>query len=106
MKAGTATKLVLNTVSTALMVRLGKVHGNLMVDLRATNAKLRDRAARIVSDLTGLPRPDALRALDDAGGSPKVAAVMCLRGLPRSDAQQHLARHGGRLRAALEHDPT
>lgn len=102
LKAGTATKLVLNMVSTALMVRLGKVHGNLMVDLRATNAKLRDRAARIVSTLTGLQRSDALSALDGAGGSAKVAAVMCLRGLPKAEAEARLARFGGRLRDALE----
>lgn len=102
LKAGTATKLVLNTISTALMVRLGKVHGNLMVDLRATNDKLRDRGARIVSALTGLGRDDALSALDGAGGSVKIAAVMCLRGLPRGDAEEVLARCGGRLRAALE----
>ncbi|MFM9956918.1 MAG: N-acetylmuramic acid 6-phosphate etherase [Phycisphaerales bacterium] len=101
LKAGTATKLVLNTISTALMVRLGKVHGNLMVDLRASNAKLRDRAARIVDALTGLDRDDSLRALADAGGNPKVAAVMCLRGLPRDHAEELLRHHGGRLRAAL-----
>ena len=58
LKAGTATKLVLNTISTLAMVRLGKVYENLMVDLRATNAKLRDRAARIVATLTGLDRED------------------------------------------------
>ncbi len=101
LKAGTATKLVLNTITTTLMVRLGKVHGNLMVDLRATNDKLRDRAARILSALTGLERADALAALDQAGGSVKVAAVMCLRGVPRSDAEELLRTHHGRLRAAL-----
>jgi N-acetylmuramic acid 6-phosphate etherase len=101
LKAGTATKLVLNTITTALMVRLGKVHGNLMVDLRATNDKLRDRGARIVSALTGLDRADALNALDGAGGSVKVAAVMCLRGLPKGDAEALLERCGGRLRLAL-----
>ena len=57
MKAGTATKLALNTLTTAAMIRIGKVYGNLMVDLRATNAKLRDRSERIVMEMTGLARP-------------------------------------------------
>ena len=73
MKAGTATKLALNAISTALMVRLGKVYGNLMVDVRATNAKLRDRAARIVATLTGLDRAASFALLDRAGGAVKTA---------------------------------
>jgi N-acetylmuramic acid 6-phosphate etherase len=99
MKAGTATKLALNTITTTLFVRLGKVHDNLMVDVRATNAKLRDRAARIVAELTGLSREECFALLEEAGGSAKAAAVMHRRGLPRHRAEQLLALH---LRAALE----
>jgi N-acetylmuramic acid 6-phosphate etherase len=101
MKAGTATKLVLNTISTTLMVRSGRVYENLMIDLRATNAKLRDRAARVVSALTGLARPEALAAVDAAGGSAKTAVVMARRGLDRAGAEALLLRHGGRLGPAL-----
>lgn len=97
LKAGTATKLVLNTISTSLMVRSGRVHGNLMVDLRATNAKLRDRAARIVSTLTGLPRDGALSLLDRAGGEVKTAVVMHHRGAGAAEARRLLAGHGHRL---------
>ena len=102
MKAGTATKLVLNTISTTLMVRLGKCYENLMVDLRATNAKLRDRAARIVAELTGMPRESAFALLDSAGGSVKTAIVMRRLGVSRDAADAALAASGGRLRAALE----
>jgi N-acetylmuramic acid 6-phosphate etherase len=78
MKAGTATKLVLNTLTTAAMIRLGKVYGNLMVDLRATSAKLRDRAERIVMAATGVGRAQARRLLVRAGGSAKAAILMKL----------------------------
>jgi N-acetylmuramic acid 6-phosphate etherase len=101
LKAGTATKLALNTISTALMVRAGKVYGNLMVDVRATNAKLRDRAARIVALLTGLDRPASFTALDHAGGSAKTAVVMQRLGLDRSAAESRLATVDGRLDRAL-----
>ncbi len=101
MKAGTATKMVLNTISTTLMVRLGKCYENLMVDLRATNDKLRDRAARIVAELTGLDREGALALLDQAGGVVKTAVVMRRLGLARADAEARLQGTGGVLRAAL-----
>lgn len=101
MKAGTATKLALNTISTTLMVRTGRVYENLMVDLRATNAKLRDRAARIISSLTGLPREDALSLLDRAGNSVKLAVVMHRLRLDRPQAEAHLVRAGGRLDSAI-----
>ncbi|QOJ01755.1 MAG: N-acetylmuramic acid 6-phosphate etherase [Phycisphaeraceae bacterium] len=101
MKAGTATKMVLNMISTTLMVRGGRVYENLMVDVRATNAKLRDRAARIVSALTGLTRADGFGLLDRAGGSVKAAVVMHRLGLSREGAQAALDRAGGRLDAAL-----
>jgi N-acetylmuramic acid 6-phosphate etherase len=102
MKAGTATKLALNTISTALMVRAGKVHGNLMVDVRATNAKLRDRAARIISTLTGCDRPAAFALLDQAGGAAKTAVVMQRLGLDRAGAEARLAALGGRLDRVLD----
>lgn len=102
MKAGTATKMILNTISTTLMVRLGKCYENLMVDLRATNDKLRDRAARIVSELTGLDRDGAIALLDRAGGSVKSAVVMHRCALDRAGAEAALSRSGGVLRAALE----
>lgn len=100
MKAGTATKLVLNTISTAAMVRLGKTYGNLMVDVRATNDKLRDRAARMVGELTGVGRGEAFELLGRAGGSVKVAAVMHWCGLDRSGAEARLGEAGGVLRLA------
>lgn len=79
LKAGTAQKITLNALSTAVMVRLGKVHDNLMVDVVATNEKLRGRAARLVHDLTGADDAQVLAALADSGGSVKVAAVMLVR---------------------------
>ncbi|MCA9285095.1 MAG: N-acetylmuramic acid 6-phosphate etherase [Phycisphaerales bacterium] len=102
LKAGSATKLALNIVTTALFVRLGKVHGNLMVDLRATNDKLRDRALRTLCQLVpGLSREDAVAALDAAGGAVKTAAVMRKVVVSREEAERLLAACGGRLREAL-----
>ncbi len=101
LKAGTATKLALNTISTALMVRAGKVYGNLMVDVRATNAKLRDRAARIVAAVTGISREDAFPVLERAGGSAKTAIVMQRLGLDRAPAEERLRGADGRLERVL-----
>lgn len=101
MKAGTATKMALNIISTTLMVRSGRVHENLMVDLRATNDKLRDRGARIVSTLTGLSREDALGLLGRAGGEVKVAIVMHRRGCSREEAALAIERAGGNLEKVL-----
>jgi len=97
MKAGTATKLALNTISTTLMVREGRVYANLMVDLRATNDKLRDRAARIVTRLTGLERQDAFGLLDRAGGGVKCAVVMHRLGVQQDEAERLLSEARGRL---------
>jgi N-acetylmuramic acid 6-phosphate etherase len=97
LKAGTATKLALNTISTALMVRAGKVYGNLMIDVRATNAKLRDRAARIIATLTGLDRTASFTLLDQAGGSAKIAVVMQRLQLDRQQAEARLNDTRGRL---------
>ncbi len=104
MKAGTATKLALNTISTTLMVRMGKCYENLMVDLRATNAKLRDRAARIISTLTGLSREDAFVLLDRAEGRVKPAILMHRTGCSLPEALARLDRHAGSLRGALAAD--
>jgi len=102
MKAGTATKLVLNTLTTAAMIRLGKVYDNLMVDLRATNAKLRDRAERIVMDVTGLSRGRARALLKRARGWAKVAILMHFRQVDFAAARALLAACGQSLRTAME----
>jgi N-acetylmuramic acid 6-phosphate etherase len=100
LKAGTATKLVLNMLSTGVMVRTGYVYGNLMVNVQTTNAKLIDRAGRIVSAITGLDRDEADRLLEEAG-SVKQAAVMQRLGLDRSAAEERLQAAKGNLRKAL-----
>jgi len=105
MKAGTATKLVLNTLTTGAMIRLGKVYGNLMVDLRAWNEKLVDRSQRIVMETTGLDRQAAQRVIDAAEGSVKTAIVMARRGVPRKEAERLLAEHAGRLRPIVGDPP-
>ena len=101
MKAGTATKLVLNMITTSTMVRLGKVWGNLMVDLKASNQKLRDRALRILCSQGRIDRSEAAEMLDRAGGQVKPALVMARRGLTFEEAQNELKRHNGRLRQIL-----
>ena len=97
MKAGTATKLVLNTITTGAMIRLGKVYGNLMVDLRVTNQKLQGRSERILMEMLDLGREEARALLARAGGSVKTAMVMHWTGSDRRRAQQMLKRVGGRL---------
>jgi N-acetylmuramic acid 6-phosphate etherase len=104
MKAGTATKLVLNMLSTGTMVRLGYVYGNLMVNVQPTNTKLRDRAARIVATLTGLSHQNATALLDQAG-SVKTAVVMHKLSVNREVANERLRAAHGRLRAVLESPP-
>lgn len=100
MKAGTATKLVLNMLSTGTLVRLGYVYGNLMVNVQPTNGKLRDRAARIIGELTGLDMAASLALLDEAGAV-KTAVVMHQQNLDRNEAEARLAEVKGSLRAAL-----
>lgn len=101
MKAGTATKVVLNMLSTGVMVRLGMCYGNLMVDVHVSNVKLRKRAARILESVAGVPDEEADALLRDAGGSVKVAIAMRLRGLGPDEAREALRLAGGSLRAAL-----
>jgi N-acetylmuramic acid 6-phosphate etherase len=101
LKAGTATKLVLNTITTGAMVRLGKCFGNLMVDLRATNTKLRARTNRIVRTITGLDESAASQLLDRCGGELKTALVAQQAGVTPEQARTELERHGGRIGEAL-----
>jgi N-acetylmuramic acid 6-phosphate etherase len=101
MKAGTAQKLVLNTLSTAVMIRLGKTFGNLMVDVQPLNEKLRQRTVQIVVTATGLDREEARALLARAGGQPKTAIVMALANVDAQEAQRRLAHSGGHVRAAL-----
>ncbi len=102
MKSGTAQKMVLNTISTGVMIRLGRVFSNLMIDMPATNEKLRDRAVRMVEMAAGVPRPAAVQAIRDAEGSVKLAAVMAKKNLAAGEARQLLERHHGNLREVLE----
>ena len=97
MKAGTATKLVLNTISTAAMVQTGKVYGNLMVDLQVTCQKLQDRGERILVDTLGVAQDEAVRLLDAAGGHVKTAIVMARLALDADQARQRLDGVGGSI---------
>lgn len=101
MKAGTSQKLLLNALSTAVMVRLGKVYDNLMVDVVATNNKLRRRATRLVMELTGLEEEAARAVLAQADGRVKVAVVMARKGLSAEQARRMLDERLGSLRASL-----
>ncbi len=105
LKAGTATKLVLNTITTGAMIRLGKVYGNLMVDLKATSAKLRDRGERIVMECGGVDRARAQAAIAEAGGSVKLAIVMVRLGVGPEAATQALEAAGGFIRRAVGDPP-
>lgn len=97
MKAGTATKMVLNTITTAAMVKLGKVYGNLMVDLQVTCQKLRDRGERILMETLGIDRPAAAELLERARGHVKTGIVMGKLGVDREEARRLLDQAGGRI---------
>ncbi|MFN2154533.1 MAG: N-acetylmuramic acid 6-phosphate etherase [Anaerolineae bacterium] len=101
MKAGTAQKMVLNMLSTATMIRLGKVYGNLMVDVRPTNDKLRRRAARILQQAAGVDADTARAALEETGYEVKPALVMLLSGVDAGEAQRRLDKAGGFVRRAI-----
>jgi N-acetylmuramic acid 6-phosphate etherase len=101
LKAGTATKIVLNAISTAAFVLLGKTYGGLMIDVRPTNAKLWARAVRIVTSLTGLPDDAALKLIQKAGGRAKVALVMHHSGVSAARARDLLVEHKGSLRSIV-----
>ena len=102
LKAGTATKMVLNMISTGTMIRIGKTYGNWMVDLRATNVKLKDRSIRIVSGITGLDRQRAESLLARCDGEVKTAIVSQALGVEKIEAQERLKAAAGRLRTAIQ----
>ncbi len=104
LKSGTAQKMVLNMISTGAMMEIGKTYGNLMVDVQATNRKLKARAVRIVCQVTGATRDRAEDALSQAGGSAKLAIILLQTGATPDDARLRLARAGGFLRRALSED--
>jgi N-acetylmuramic acid 6-phosphate etherase len=101
LKAGTAQKLVLNTFSTLLMVKLGHTYGDLMINVRATNSKLRRRAQRVIGEVTGASPDEVAQALAAAAGEGKVATVMLLAGADADTARQLLAAGGGHVRDAV-----
>ncbi len=105
MKAGTATKLVLNTVTTGAMIRMGRAYGNLMVDLVALSDKLRDRGERIVMEVCGVDREAARRAIADAAGHVKTAIVMLKQRVDRATAERLLGEAGGYVRRAVGEPP-
>lgn len=105
LKAGTATKLVCNLLTTGAMIRIGKSYGNLMVDLRATNVKLQDRAERIVMEVTGIARDDARALLTAADGRVKRALVMQALGVDAATADARLAAEGGVIRRVVPNAP-
>ena len=105
LKAGTATKLVLNTVTTGAMIRMGRAYGNLMVDLVALSDKLKDRGERIVMEVCGVDREAARRALGDAAGHVKTAIVMLKRRVDRAGAERLLLEAGGLARRAVGGPP-
>lgn len=102
LKAGTATKLMLNMLSTATMVKMGKVYKNLMVDVRATNVKLKDRSIRITMNATGLDRESAETLYQAAGGSIKAAVVMHETGVSREEAELLIEQNDGYVRKAIQ----
>lgn len=102
LKAGSATKMVLNMLTTASMVRIGKVYGNLMVNVQATNRKLRERAKQIVMQVTGIGYEEAERVIQEADGDVKLAIVMQKTGLPKAKAAQRLQKAGNKVRPAIE----
>jgi N-acetylmuramic acid 6-phosphate etherase len=105
LKAGTATKLILNMLTTGAMIRLGKTFGNLMVDLRATNVKLADRSERIVAEVCALSREDARELLARAGGRVKIAIVMHALGVDKDEAAKRLDAAGGVIRRVVPGPP-
>jgi N-acetylmuramic acid 6-phosphate etherase len=105
LKAGTATKLVLNTLTTGAMIRMGKAYGNLMVDLKALSTKLVDRGQRIVMECTGVSRDEARSAIERAEGSVKLAIVMARRGVDAAEARRLLEAANGFVRPVVGDPP-
>ncbi|MDB4913791.1 MAG: N-acetylmuramic acid 6-phosphate etherase [Gemmatimonadetes bacterium] len=105
LKAGTATKLILNMITTGAMIRMGKTFGNLMIDLRATNVKLVDRSERIVAEVCAISREDAHEMLARADGSVKLAIVMHSLGVDKDEAARRLDAEGGAVRRVIGGEP-
>ena len=105
LKAGTATKMILNMITTGAMIRIGKTYGNLMVDLKATNEKLKDRSERIVAEVCGISRDEARVLLAAADKRVKTAIVMYKLGVDRAGAEQALAAAGGTIRRVVTDAP-
>jgi len=102
LKAGTATKFVLNMITTVSMVKMGKVYGNLMVDVNPTNKKLRDRAMRIISEATGCEMGEAAELLEKSGNRPKAAILMKIKGIGKETAEKIILEKNGFLREAMK----
>jgi len=102
MKSGTAQKMVLNMITTASMVRLGKVYENMMIDLQMTNRKLEERSKRVIMTITGLEYEQAGEQLKAAGGHVKTALVMIKAGVAKAEAEDRLRRASGFVREAIE----
>jgi N-acetylmuramic acid 6-phosphate etherase len=105
MKAGTATKLVLNMITTGAMIRLGKTFGNLMVDLRASNLKLKDRSERILMEICDVSREQSRELLEASRGTVKTAIVMYFLGVDREEAERRLDEGGGVIRRVVNREP-
>jgi N-acetylmuramic acid 6-phosphate etherase len=105
LKAGTATKLILNTITTGAMIRLGKAYGNLMVDLVALSDKLRDRGERIVMEVAGVDRASARKAIEVCSGSVKLALIVARFGLDPAEAQRRIDAAGGVVRRVIGEPP-
>jgi len=101
MKAGTATKLILNMISTTTMIKMGKVYGNLMVDLQVVNDKLRDRGTRIIEKLTNLNLKDAGKVLEKSGGSVKIGLIMVNKSCSKLEAEKLVTKFDGNLRQII-----
>lgn len=106
MKAGTAQKMILNMLSTGTMIRLGKVYGNLMVDVKSSNAKLQERARHIVMDASGCSRQTAIDALAQTGGRAKPAILMVLLGISAAMADERLQHCQGHITCAIKENPS
>ncbi len=105
LKAGTATKLILNMITTGAMIRIGKTFGNLMIDLRATNVKLVDRSERIVAEVCTVSRETARELIGRSGGSVKLAIVMHALGVEKEEAERRIEEGGGVIRRVIGGDP-
>ena len=103
MKAGTAQKLVLNMISTAMMIRLGMTYGNWMINVNMTNRKLRDRGTHMLQEILGVKADEATRLVEASGGKLKAAVIMGATGCDRKEAEKRLAESGGNLRKVLGH---